>query len=539
MNRKNLTAAILAGLAGVAGIVGTAQAVNINPDGLGQVLIYPYYTTNGDNVTLLSVVNTTGQAKAVKVRFKEGKNSREVLDFNLYMSRYDVWTAMIADADGTPTLFTADTSCTVPYIKDWDHDPSTPDWTDGAGNVHVDGVQAFLPWGMNDVTGDADAYRPISDATEGYFEMIEMGAVEEESDAETWITHVDGVPADCAAVSDMWFDPDVDSTAPGDEPIWVENPDLDMDDRGPIGGMFGGASLVNVAGGAMYSYDAKAINGYNSASVFGNTDFLHARPGNSHPSLNDGDIKTGTVFANGMAYTSPTLDRPVDAMSYVFMHDSLMNEYTTNADLNAGTEWVVNFPTKAFYVYTEESGYDDVLPPFTQTWDSATGACEPVTLDKIWDREEQTFFEVEPPPEGGGPIVSPKPPGSPTIIDPVIPFTLCYEVSVIEFGPKDGDTTAILGSSNFHNINNEDDQLGYVNGWARLDLFNYITDVNDDGEAEWNERQNLGGLNGLPVTGFAVMSFQNGFLGEGNDIMGNYGGIFQHKYTRKIGSSFD
>jgi len=90
MNRKNLTAAVLAGLAGAAGIVGSAQAVNIDPDGLGQVLIYPYYTTNGGNVTLLSVVNTTDEAKAVKVRFKEGKNSREVLDFNLYMS---AWTS--------------------------------------------------------------------------------------------------------------------------------------------------------------------------------------------------------------------------------------------------------------------------------------------------------------------------------------------------------------------------------------------------------------------------------------------------------------
>ena len=65
MNRKNLTAAVLAGLAGAAGIAGSAQAVNLNPDGLGQVLIYPYYTTNDGNDTLLSVVNTTEEAKAV------------------------------------------------------------------------------------------------------------------------------------------------------------------------------------------------------------------------------------------------------------------------------------------------------------------------------------------------------------------------------------------------------------------------------------------------------------------------------------------
>ena len=101
MNRKNLTAAVLAGLAGAAGIAGTAQAVNMNPDGLGSVLIYPYYTSNGGNQTIMSVVNTTENAKAVKVRFLEGYNSREVLDFNMYMSAYDVWVAGIADNAGT------------------------------------------------------------------------------------------------------------------------------------------------------------------------------------------------------------------------------------------------------------------------------------------------------------------------------------------------------------------------------------------------------------------------------------------------------
>ena len=116
MNRRNLTAAVLAGLAGAAGIVGSAQAVNINPDGLGQVLIYPYYTVNGGNQTTLSVVNTTDRGKAVKVRFLEGENSQEVLDFNLYMSQWDVWTAVIYDNAGTPTMATSDTTCTVPYI---------------------------------------------------------------------------------------------------------------------------------------------------------------------------------------------------------------------------------------------------------------------------------------------------------------------------------------------------------------------------------------------------------------------------------------
>ena len=110
--QKSLFAA-LAGL-GVLGIVDSAQAVHINADGLGQAMVYPYFTarsTASGNayVTALSVVNTTASAKAVKVRFLEGKNSREVLDFNLYLSHHDVWvTAVIPTADGAGITFTSD-----------------------------------------------------------------------------------------------------------------------------------------------------------------------------------------------------------------------------------------------------------------------------------------------------------------------------------------------------------------------------------------------------------------------------------------------
>ena len=78
MKKNALTNAVIAGIAGAAGIASVANAVNLNPDGLGQVLIYPYYTVNGGNQTLVSIVNTTEHGKAVKVRFVEGRNSREV-----------------------------------------------------------------------------------------------------------------------------------------------------------------------------------------------------------------------------------------------------------------------------------------------------------------------------------------------------------------------------------------------------------------------------------------------------------------------------
>jgi hypothetical protein len=125
---KSLYAA-LAGLSAL-GAAGTAQAVSVNADGLGQVLIYPYYTVRDTSVvgaafnSLLSVVNSTASAKAVKVRFLEGKNSREVLDFNLYLSAKDVWTAAVIPTTDGAGIFTADKSCTTPTVSSSAASPS-------------------------------------------------------------------------------------------------------------------------------------------------------------------------------------------------------------------------------------------------------------------------------------------------------------------------------------------------------------------------------------------------------------------------------
>jgi len=522
MNRKNLTAAVLAGLAGAAGIVGSAQAVNINPDGLGQVLIYPYYTVNGGNATLLSVVNTSEDAKAVKVRFMEGQNSQEVLDFNLYMSAFDVWVAAIVDNgenSTTPTLVVNDTSCTVPYLY----------LNDANGDGTRDGMQVFLPYEMAKDGGATTLDR----AAEGHFEMIEMGTLVGSSASAA--THgASGVPANCGTLIDAWTDPD--NTVAGDEGYWLQNPFVDME--APSGGLFGGAAIVNVGGGTMYSYDAKAINGFSSA-VFTPQGNLHQVPGNTLPSLNSGDGLAATVFLdNGVTLDSGTFTRGVDAISYLFMHDQIMNEYTTEAVVNGATEWVVTFPTKAFYVYKESSGSASAIAPFTSTW-NGSGACEVVVLDTLWDREEQVAGIV--PGQPIPPIVSPAPPNPE--IPGVVPFSLCFETSIIRFDGTTDDgastlpvvtSTEILGSTNFHSIANG--ALGFEAGWARLQLAEH-PEVDAAGEiipGGDTLTRTLDSLTGLPVTGFAVQRFSNGTLvdGNGNAVLANYGGIFGHKGTR-------
>ena len=71
------------------------NAATAAPSGVGQVLLFPYYTVNGGNQTLLSVVNTTQRVKAVRVRFLEGRNSKQALGFNVYLAPFDTWTAAV------------------------------------------------------------------------------------------------------------------------------------------------------------------------------------------------------------------------------------------------------------------------------------------------------------------------------------------------------------------------------------------------------------------------------------------------------------
>ena len=69
--RKALSCAVLGGLGAIAG---SAHAVYQDPNGLGQALIYPYYTVQQSQGnpfnTYLSIVNTTTRGKALKVRFR-------------------------------------------------------------------------------------------------------------------------------------------------------------------------------------------------------------------------------------------------------------------------------------------------------------------------------------------------------------------------------------------------------------------------------------------------------------------------------------
>ena len=190
--RKSLYLALVAAVSSV-GIANTASAaVNVNSNGLGQVLIYPYYTTRAGMETYMSVVNTTNSAKAVKVRFTEGKNSREVLDFNLYLSPNDMWTAAVVNTATGAKVITADKSCTAPAIP-----ANGKDFVNFAYNgTALEGIQQS--------GGDGET-QSLDRTREGYFEIIEMGTITNTAIIAA-VTHVSGVPANCAVVQAATMD---------------------------------------------------------------------------------------------------------------------------------------------------------------------------------------------------------------------------------------------------------------------------------------------------------------------------------------------
>ena len=517
MKRNSLTTALLAGLAGAAGLASSANALNLNPDGLGQVLIYPYYTVNKSNQTLVSVVNTTNRVKAVKVRFVEGRNSKEVLDFNLYLSPFDVWTGAVAatGATGPGVLFTNDTSCTVPAIpaagvafRSFQYTGANQDWTTATTAASL-----------------AALLGSIERTREGHLEMIEMGLLNLGTGstqlAEEATHTAGGIPANCGALLAAWV--------PGGG--WVTNRLADIDV--PSGGLYGQGTIVEVRNGTLHTYNADAIEGFYSNAI--QPGFLHFNPGFISPDLGDADNGAGLINVNIFAGNGNLVQQTVpararvlgtnnaysfDAVSLLYMHDAIYNEYVTEPGLGATSEWVITFPTKEAYVDVATNAA--VRPPFTNAFRDDGSACEQIGID-YWNREEQAPGSTP-----GSVDFSPLPPsGSPTVP------ALCFEAQVFSFNQSAvgaGQPSSIFGSTYASNINTTRvSGPAFTNGWARITF-----DAPAPGRQNVlnNAINQVGGLAfaGLPVTGFWSANYVNTNAAPG--ALANYSGAYRHRASR-------
>lgn len=401
MKKKLLMSAVAATLAGA----GTAHAVYVNSDGLGQVLLYPYFTVQNEFTTAIHVVNTTTQAKAVKVRFLEGKNSQEVLDFNLYLSPEDVWTGVVVndDAEGAK-IISGDTSCIAPR------------------QLGVDGVEFRTLEFATEVDADANDPRAVDRRREGYVELIEMGVLTNSAQIAA-VTHTSaGVPDDCSVIVAADFGQTV-QTAP------------------PTGGLFGSGHLISVNGGMRTSYDAVALDNF----VQGVS--LWSISGSTSPSL--ADVNTAADIIDGNRVVAFDSANAIDNVSAVLTHDTIYNEYTIDAGRDSKTDWIVTFPTKRFYVNTA------VPSPFQNVWDGGEDgkleSCHNVSF-RYFDREEQGQS-----PGQGDFSPAPETPG----------FKLCKEVNTLTLYRKgsDKDSARLFGAKSTANALAID---GYDAGWMEI-----------------------------------------------------------------------
>lgn len=317
-----------------------AAAVHVSPDGQGQVLLFPYYTVNANNNTMISLANHTAEVKAVKVRFREAMNGREVLDFNLYLAPFASWRAMLrSPGESDPAwLFTPDRACTVPSIP-----------------------EAGVPFRNHFYTGsqDDDGPNQLDRTREGFVEVIEMGVVVDDGDDEgprfplpdapgnragtdNTVEHsgrhfahdaslVDGVPRNCAALYQAWRDG-----------AWDSKPDVDLDE--PSGGLAGSFAIVDVEDGVAYSQRAEALDGFFTVA---DSAELHTTPGSVFPDLAAARTRASgaveSMVAGQILHWTPATPQ---AVSSVLMHRQAFNDFSSSAALLGASEWVLTFPTK-------------------------------------------------------------------------------------------------------------------------------------------------------------------------------------------------
>ena len=74
------------------------QNLYVNPGGMGDVLVFPYYNVrNGNALNYFKIVNTSDRGVIGKLRIREGKESKEVLDFIVCLSPHDEFSFWMAD----------------------------------------------------------------------------------------------------------------------------------------------------------------------------------------------------------------------------------------------------------------------------------------------------------------------------------------------------------------------------------------------------------------------------------------------------------
>jgi len=491
---KQLALAVGVALGGV-GLIPSAQAVSLAPDGLGQVLIFPYYTVRGGWLTTISVTNTSAtDIVAAKVRFHEAYNSRDVMDFNVILSPSDVWNAWVADSANGPILYTIDRTCTTPQIPV------------GAGQP----FQGLNSFGTASYTGTAWDGGPttVDRMREGHVEVIMMGtanvarvtALPAANPARGLLlgaihNQANGTPPGCAALATAFQAPPVGNVATFVSATGLKTqfgypdaggvvPVLPNSTANPLKGAF---TLVNAGLGwsagstplTLANFWTSPTVGFgvanNLVSMMASTGVTAGAPplgytlSFNEPTLTAANTASALLNPFTGLLSAPTAPNGADAVSVLINHTNVINDWSRRTDpagWTTDTDWVVTFPTKHFYVdnhpanqYSGRATGRPNLPPavaggpapnavFAEWFVRDLGGANPILNGQSCDALVYDIYNREEQPPTGG-IWSPG--GDPQ---------LCYETNVLTF---DGSNILRSNAATLSSINGLPGEAGWLN----------------------------------------------------------------------------
>lgn len=553
-NIKLRTLMLSAAFLGGVGLANTSQAMTLeNEDRLGDAGLFQYYTVNNQWQTFFRIINTSDEAVSVKVRFREAANSREVLDFVVFLSEHDMWSGWTAidpmqtgNIGGTPGIRTNDRSCLMPL-------PASNNQGEGfqpiPGTTVEDGQLAALfqsraftdgSWGNYSdgaVDIDGNLIPALDRMKEGHLEVIGIAGHNKQSAFAAAVRHAtNGVPAACETAKAL-FELELNGGAGHDlENVLGFNGYLIQIDKGLGGGYdpdvigdFAKESLVsqvnltdtevNLDSGDnrffRYVVGANAGKAYNHKRTDADSSiFRQKQPGILMDPKDPNYVAPGPQFVTGS----------VDAVSALFMRTAVINEWAAASDtiINANsTQWLLTFPTKNYYVdlqndpvveddfsptLVDPTLFNDAYAPFSYEFPKDAGesefpggtSCEDFKMS-LWDREEKQSDFTSP--------------------SPYEPIEICYETNVVTFDEEFNNDTDGLDSNFSVNVPATLFPTGSTKGWARITW-------NGDGTSI-GLSNNIGKtMYGLPVTGFLFTVFKT------DDKNTSHAAINAHKYTR-------
>jgi hypothetical protein len=346
MKKKVLSLAVAGAMMGVGGAANAA--LQFAPEGIGHILLIPYFSVQNGNNTLINIANTDlTNGKAVKIRFRGGRDSDDIYDFQLFLSPGDVWTANVSQGtDGVAKLTTTDNSCTLPTKAILNATPfplarlSTTDAASGIGT------------------------------REGYVEIFNMGDMPPGTTATspTYATtkHASGGSPTCSAA--VLENIENSGTVGGAASLasGYNSTSTATILTNPSGGLMANWTIINVPNTTVFTGEATTLvatavtnivysrQTSDSVAAFVSTT---AFPGIA--TTFDGVLLT-TGFATA-EFDFPDLSTPYDtsitnagaqvyALSGQIARSRLINEFLLDSTISAKTDWLVSMPTRRYLV---------------------------------------------------------------------------------------------------------------------------------------------------------------------------------------------